>query len=163
MIGLLQRVQSASVTVEGEEIAAIGSGLLVLVGVQKGDTEREAMRLLERLLGYRIFPDAEGRMNLSLRQTGGGLLLVPQFTLAADTKKGMRPSFTPVASPVEGERLFDRLVAAARSQYAPAGCGRFAADMLVALVNDGPATFWLEVVPAACNRHLQDINREDLM
>ena len=104
MIGLLQRVQSASVAVEGEGIAAIGKGILVLVGVQKGDTEREATRLLERVLGYRIFPDAQGRMNLSLKQAGGGLLLVPQFTLAADTKKGMRPSFTPAAEPAEGER-----------------------------------------------------------
>jgi D-tyrosyl-tRNA(Tyr) deacylase len=149
MIGLLQRVQSASVSVEDEVIAAIGTGLLVLVGVQKGDTEREAMRLLERVLGYRIFPDAQGRMNLSLRQTGGGLLLVPQFTLAADTKKGLRPSFTPAAAPADGERLFERLVASARSQHAPTACGRFAADMLVALVNHGPATFWLEVAPEA--------------
>lgn len=148
MIGLLQRVQSASVTVEGEVIATIGAGLLVLVGVQKGDTEREATRLLERVLGYRIFPDAQGRMNLCLRQTGGGLLLVPQFTLAADTKKGLRPSFTPAAAPAEGERLFDSLVASARRLHAPTEYGRFAADMLVALVNEGPATFWLEVGPA---------------
>lgn len=147
MIGLLQRVRSASVTVEGEVIAAIGAGMLVLVGVQKGDTEREVMRLVERVLGYRIFPDAQGRMNLSLRQTGGGLLLVPQFTLAADTKKGLRPSFTHAAEPVDGERLFDHIVASARSQHAPTGCGCFAADMQVALVNDGPVTFWLEVGP----------------
>jgi D-tyrosyl-tRNA(Tyr) deacylase len=147
MIGLLQRVQSASVTVDGEVIAAIGEGLLVLVGVQKGDTEREATRLLERVLGYRIF-HAQGRMNLSLRQTGGGLLLVPQFTLAADTKKGLRPSFTPAAEPAEGERLFDFMAASARRLHAPTGYGRFAADMLVALVNEGPATFWLEVGPA---------------
>jgi D-tyrosyl-tRNA(Tyr) deacylase len=149
MIGLLQRVQSASVTVEGEVIASIGTGMLVLVGVQKGDTEREAKRLLERVLGYRIFPDAQGRMNLSLEQAGGGLLLVPQFTLAADTKKGLRPSFTPAAAPVEGQRLFDSMVASARRKHAPTGYGRFAADMLVALVNDGPATFWLEVGPEA--------------
>ena len=149
MIGLLQRVQSASVAVEGEVIAAIGKGILVLVGVQKGDTEREAMRLLERVLGYRIFPDAQGRMNLSLKQAGGGLLLVPQFTLAADTKKGMRPSFTPAAEPAEGERLFDCMVDSALRQHAPTGYGRFAADMLVALVNDGPATLWLEVGPYA--------------
>jgi D-tyrosyl-tRNA(Tyr) deacylase len=147
MIGLLQRVQSASVTVEGKVIAAIEAGVLVLVGVQRGDTEREATRLLERVLGYRIFPDTQGRMNLSLRQTGGGLLLVPQFTLAADTKKGLRPSFTPAAAPAEGERLFNRMVASARNQHAPTACGRFAADMLVALVNHGPATFWLEVGP----------------
>lgn len=149
MIGLLQRVQSASVTVEGEVIAAIGAGVLVLVGVQKSDTEREAARLLERVLGYRIFPDAQGRMNLSLSQTGGGLLLVPQFTLAADTNSGLRPSFTPAAEPAEGERLFDWMVTSARRLHAPTGCGRFAADMLVALVNQGPATFWLEVGPAA--------------
>ena len=149
MIGLLQRVQSASVTVEGEVIAAIGAGLMVLVGVQKGDTEREAARLLDRVLGYRIFPDAKGRMNLSLRQTGGGLLLVPQFTLTADTNSGLRPSFTPAAEPAEGERLFDWMVASARRLHAPTGCGRFAAEMLVALVNEGPATFWLEVGPAA--------------
>jgi D-tyrosyl-tRNA(Tyr) deacylase len=149
MIGLLQRVQSASVTVEGDVIAAIGAGMLVFVGVQQRDTEREAARLLERVLGYRIFPDAQGRMNLSLRQTGGGLLLVPQFTLAADTKKGLRPSFTPAAEPAKGERLFTYMVASACRQYAPIAFGRFAADMLVALVNDGPATFWLEVVPVA--------------
>ena len=149
MIGLLQRVQSASVTVEGEVIAAIGTGLMVLVGVQKGDTEREAARLLERVLGYRIFPDAQGRMNLSLRQTGGGLLLVPQFTLTADTNSGLRPSFTSAAEPAEGERLFDSMVASARRLHTPTGSGRFAADMLVALVNEGPATFWLEVVPVA--------------
>jgi D-tyrosyl-tRNA(Tyr) deacylase len=147
MIGLLQRVRSASVTVDGERIAAIGAGLLVLVGVQQGDTERVATRLLERVLGYRIFPDAQGRMNLSLKQAGGGLLLVPQFTLAADTRKGTRPSFTPAASSAEGARLFDALVAAAGARHAPTGCGRFAADMQVALVNDGPATFWLEVSP----------------
>jgi D-tyrosyl-tRNA(Tyr) deacylase len=132
MIGLMQRVQSASVTVEGEVIAAIGAGLMVLVGVQN-----------------RVFPDAQGRMNLSLRQTGGGLLLVPQFTLTADTNSGLRPSFTSAAEPAEGERLFDSMVASARRLHTPTGSGRFAADMLVALVNEGPATFWLEVVPVA--------------
>jgi D-tyrosyl-tRNA(Tyr) deacylase len=145
MIALLQRVRSASVSVEGEVIAAIGAGMLALVGVRKGDTEREARRLLERVLGYRVFPDVGGRMNLSLRQTGGGLLLVPQFTLAADTRKGMRPSFTPAAEPAEGQRLFRLMVSAAASQHATVACGRFAAGMQVALVNDGPATFWLEV------------------
>ncbi len=149
MIGLLQRVQSASVTVEGKVIAAIGAGVLLLVGVQKGDTEREATRLLERVLGFRIFPDAKGKMNLSLRQAGGGLLLVPQFTLAADTKKGMRPGFSAAADPAEGERLFELMVASADRQHAPVACGRFAANMQVALVNDGPATFWLESGPAA--------------
>jgi D-tyrosyl-tRNA(Tyr) deacylase len=149
MIGLLQRVRSASVIVDGETVAAIGAGMLVLVGVQQGDTERVATRLVERLLGYRIFPDAQGRMNLSLKQTGGGLLLVPQFTLAADTAKGMRPSFSQAAAPVEGARLFDWLVAVARARHDPTDCGRFAADMQVALVNDGPATFWLEASPEA--------------
>jgi len=149
MIGLLQRVQSASVTVEGKMIAAIGAGILLLVGVQKGDTEREATRLLERVLGFRIFPDAEGKMNFSLRQTGGGLLLVPQFTLAADTKKGTRPGFSAAADPAAGERLFELMAASAARQHTPVACGRFAANMQVALVNDGPATFWLETGPAA--------------
>ena len=148
MIGLLQRVQSAAVSVAGERLADIGPGLLVLVGVQRGDSQREARRLLERLLGYRVFPDAEGRMNLSLQDSGGGLLLVPQFTLAADTAKGMRPSFTPAADPATGERLFAQLVDMAKQQHSPVGCGRFGADMQVMLVNDGPVTFWLEVSPA---------------
>ena len=149
MIGLLQRVQSASVTVEGKMIAAIGAGILLLVGVQKGDTEREATRLLERVLGFRIFPDAEGKMNFSLRQTGGGLLLVPQFTLAADTKKGTRPGFSAAADPAEGERLFELMAVSAARQHTPVACGHFAANMQVALVNDGPATFWLEAGPSA--------------
>ncbi len=148
MIGLLQRVQSAAVSVAGERIAAIGPGLMVLVGVQRGDTQREARRLLERLLGYRVFPDAGGRMNLSVQDSGGGLLLVPQFTLAADTGKGMRPSFTPAADPLTGERLFAGLVGMAEQLHHPVGCGRFGADMQVELVNDGPVTFWLEVGPA---------------
>jgi D-tyrosyl-tRNA(Tyr) deacylase len=148
LIGLLQRVQSAAVSVAGEPIAAIGPGLLVLVGVQRGDSQREVRRLLERLLGYRVFPDAEDRMNLSLQDSGGGLLLVPQFTLAADTSSGMRPSFTPAADPATGERLFMQLVAMAEQQHSPVGCGRFGADMQLALVNDGPVTFWLEVSPA---------------
>jgi D-tyrosyl-tRNA(Tyr) deacylase len=148
MIGLLQRVQSAAVSVAGETIAAIGPGLLVLVGVQRGDSQREARRLLERLLGYRVFPDAEDRMNLSVKDGGGGLLLVPQFTLAADTSSGLRPSFTPAADPATGEQLFTQLVAMAEQQHSPVGCGRFGADMQVALVNDGPVTFWLEVSPA---------------
>jgi D-tyrosyl-tRNA(Tyr) deacylase len=148
MIGLLQRVQSAAVSVAGERIAAIGPGLLVLVGVQRGDGQHEARRLLQRLLGYRVFPDADGRMNLSVQDSGGGLLLVPQFTLAADTGKGMRPSFTPAADPATGERLFMQLVAMAEQQHQPLGFGRFGADMQVSLVNDGPVTFWLEVSPA---------------
>ena len=144
MIGLLQRVSEARVAVEGDEIAAIGRGLLVLVGVQRDDAEAQAERLLERLLGYRVFPDDSGRMNLSLRQIGGGLLLVPQFTLAADTRKGTRPGFSRAATPDEGRRLFDFLHRQAQRQHAPVVSGRFAADMRVTLTNDGPVTFWLE-------------------
>ena len=145
MIGLLQRVRQASVSVDGEQIAAIGTGLLVLVGVQKGDSEREADRLLERLLGYRVFPDEAGRMNLGLKDTGGGLLLVPQFTLAADTRSGMRPGFSTAEEPDTGARLFGYMLGAAYQQYPTVAGGRFGADMQVALVNDGPVTFWLEV------------------
>lgn len=145
MIGLLQRVLEARVVVAGETVGAIGPGLLVLVGVEKGDSEDQARRLLERLLGYRVFGDAEGRMNLSVQDIGGGLLLVPQFTLAADTRKGRRPSFTPAADPGEGERLFDYLVAEARAVYPQVASGRFGAHMQVSLVNDGPVTFWLQV------------------
>jgi len=148
MIGLLQRVTRASVDVGGERIAEIGAGLMVLIGVQRGDSEREAERLLERLLGYRVFPDADGRMNLDVRQAGGGLLLVPQFTLAADTRSGTRPGFSTAAAPEEGRRLFDYLAALAERRHAPVATGRFGADMQVALVNDGPVTFSLEVRPA---------------
>ncbi|MGB5438556.1 MAG: D-aminoacyl-tRNA deacylase [Gammaproteobacteria bacterium] len=147
MIGLLQRVRSASVEVGGERIAAINAGLLVLVGVQRGDGKREIARLLERLLGYRVFADAAGRMNLSLKDTGGDLLLVPQFTLAANTRSGMRPGFSTAASPAEGQRLFDELATQARLAHEPVACGCFGADMQVTLVNDGPVTFWLEVNP----------------
>jgi D-tyrosyl-tRNA(Tyr) deacylase len=149
MIGLLQRVTNAHVAVGGQLLAAIDHGLLVLVGVQRGDSELEARRLLERLLGYRVFPDGAGRMNLNVGQVGGGVLLVPQFTLAADTRSGMRPSFTTAADPAEGRRLFDLLVDEARQRHQPVACGEFAADMQVALVNDGPVTFWLEVPPIA--------------
>lgn len=148
MIGLLQRVTHAQVRVGGASVGAIGPGLLVLVGVERGDGEAQAARLLERLLGYRVFPDADGRMNRSLRDTGGGLLLVPQFTLAADTQKGTRPSFTPAAAPGEGERLFRHFVALAEAAHAPVATGRFGADMQVGLVNDGPVTFWLRTAPA---------------
>ena len=144
MIGLLQRVSEARVVVAGETVGAIEHGLLVLVGVQRGDDETRAERLLERLLGYRVFPDAQDRMNLSLRDIDGGLLLVPQFTLAADTKKGTRASFTSAAPPDEGERLFDYLVGSARAAHPRIATGRFGADMRVALLNDGPVTFWLE-------------------
>lgn len=145
MIGLLQRVSQAAVTVAGREVAAIGPGLLVLVGVQPADTEAEADRLLSRLLDYRVFPDADGRMNLSLRAIDGGLLLVPQFTLAADTTRGLRPSFTSAAPPALGRSLFDYLTARARASHPRVGTGVFGADMQVALINDGPVTFWLEI------------------
>ncbi|MGE0079809.1 MAG: D-aminoacyl-tRNA deacylase [Thiohalomonadaceae bacterium] len=148
MIGLLQRVSEARVVVAGEVVGEIGRGLLVLVGVENGDSEAQAERLLERLLGYRVFPDAEDRMNLSLRDVQGGLLLVPQFTLAADTAKGMRPSFTPAADPAEGRRLFDFLTTRGRAVHGPVATGVFGADMKVQLVNDGPVTFWLRVPPA---------------
>ena len=144
MIGLLQRVREARVVVAGETVGAIQRGLLVLVGVQRGDDAARAERLLERLLGYRVFPDAQDRMNLSLRDIDGGLLLVPQFTLAADTRKGTRASFTSAAPPDEGERLFDHLVARARTAHPRVATGRFGADMQVGLTNDGPVTFWLE-------------------
>lgn len=144
MIGLLQRVREARVDVNGSTVGAIERGLLVLVGVQKGDQEARADRLLERLLGYRVFPDAQDRMNLSIRDIRGGLLLVPQFTLAANTKKGTRPSFTSAAAPDEGRRLFDYLVCRARDAHETVATGEFAADMQVRLINDGPVTFWLE-------------------
>ena len=144
MIGLLQRVKQGRVEVEGRIVGEIDTGLVVLVGVQKGDDERKAERLLQRLLGYRVFPDAQGRMNLSLREIGGGLLLVPQFTLAADTRKGARASFSSAAAPEQGERLFDYLLEQASAEYSPVAHGVFGADMQVALTNDGPVTFWLE-------------------
>lgn len=145
MIGLLQRVRSARVEIEGEAVGAIARGLMVLVGVERNDEAGQADRLLERLLGYRVFPDNAGKMNLSVRDIGGGLLLVPQFTLAADTNKGMRPSFTPAAAPETGQRLFNYLVEQARAQHAPVAAGVFGADMQVTLTNDGPVTFWLQV------------------
>ena len=144
MIGLLQRVSRASVACDGVEIACIGTGLLVLVGVVRGDDESNAERLVERLLGYRVFPDDDGRMNRSLRDVGGGLLLVPQFTLAADTARGTRASFTPAAAPADGARLFEHLVARAGEAWPDTRCGRFGADMQVSLTNDGPVTFVLE-------------------
>lgn len=145
MIGLLQRVTEASVSVDGEIIADIGRGIVVLVGVERGDSEAEADRLLDRLLGYRIFPDEEGKMNRSLHEADGAMLLVPQFTLAADTRKGNRPGFSTAAPPTEGERLFTYLLAQAGGRYGKVAAGRFGADMKVALVNDGPVTFWLQV------------------
>jgi D-tyrosyl-tRNA(Tyr) deacylase len=145
MISLLQRVTSASVTVDGETVGQIDAGLLVLVAVQPGDGEPQARRMCERLLGYRVFADEAGRMNRSLADTGGGLLLVPQFTLAADTRKGMRPSFTTAATPADGQRWFERLVELARSAHPRVATGRFGAHMQVRLVNDGPVTFILRV------------------
>lgn len=144
MIGLLQRVNAAQVMVAGETIGAIKRGLLVLIGVQRGDNTARAERLLERLLGYRVFPDAQDRMNLSLRDIGGGLLLVPQFTLAANTTQGTRASFTSAAPPDEGRRLFDYLIERARIAHPFVATGQFGADMQVSLINDGPVTFWLE-------------------
>lgn len=149
MIGLLQRVSAASVAVGGELAARIGPGLLVLVGIEAGDTEREADRLLERVLGYRVFADAEGRMNRSLREVGGALMLVPQFTLAADTRKGTRPSFSPAAPPERGRALFDYLVDRAHGLHAPVAAGCFGAEMSVTLTNEGPVTFWLRAAPRA--------------
>ena len=144
MIGLLQRVSRARVEVSGETVGAIGRGLLVLVAVQPDDTRARADRLLERILGYRVFPDADDRMNLSLRDLGGGLLLVSQFTLAADTRKGTRASFTSAAAPELGQRLYDYLVERARAAHPEVAAGRFGADMQVSLTNDGPVTFWLQ-------------------
>ena len=145
MIALIQRVTEASVAVDGEVVGAIGAGVLALVAVEPGDGERQVERMLERLLGYRVFDDGTGRMNRSLRDVGGGLLLVSQFTLAADTSSGMRASFTSAASPEDGQRWFERLVERAREAHAPVATGRFRAHMQVALVNDGPVTFRLEV------------------
>ena len=130
-------------------LGRIDIGLLALIGVQRGDTEQQADRLLTRMLAYRVFPDDQDRMNLDLRQVGGGLLLVPQFTLAADTNSGNRPSFTPAAPPAEGKRLFDYLTRRAQSAFANVATGEFGADMKVGLINDGPVTFWLEVTPPA--------------
>ena len=145
MIGLMQRVSEASVEVDGRQVAAIGRGLLVLVGVERGDGDAEGRRLLERLLSFRVFDDADGRMNLNVREAGGALLLVPQFTLAADTAKGNRPGFSRAADPERGRILFDQLVAAARAGDVPVEVGVFGASMRVALCNEGPATFWLQV------------------
>ncbi len=144
MIGLLQRVSHAAVSVGGETVGQIGQGLLVLVAVHRDDQERDVARLAERILSYRVFPDDEGRMNRSLLDEDYGLLLVPQFTLAADTKKGTRASFTKAAAPETGEAYFERLVDACRQRLATVETGRFGAHMEVTLTNDGPVTFWLE-------------------
>lgn len=149
MIALLQRVTHADVCVDSACIARIGAGLLCFIGVERGDSERETERLLERVLTYRVFADSAGRMNRSLTETGGGLLLVPQFTLAADTGKGARPSFTPAADPVQGRAQFAALCIAAQRRHTTVACGQFGADMQVSLTNDGPVTFWLQVAPAS--------------
>ncbi len=144
MIGLIQRVTSASVSVDGLPVGEIGPGLLALVAVHRDDSEKDISRLAERMLAYRVFPDAAGRMNLSLQDEKGGLLLVPQFTLAADTRKGMRASFTRAAPPDKGKDYFDRLVDACRVGLDKVETGEFGANMQVRLINDGPVTFWLE-------------------
>ena len=148
MIALLQRVSRAWVDVEGSRIGEIGQGLMVLIGVERGDAAAQADRLLERLLTYRVFADNEGRMNLRVTDIGGGLLLVPQFTLAADTRKGRRPGFTAAADPSEGEKWFEYFAGQAAKRHPQVETGRFGTDMQVGLVNDGPVTFWLQVRPA---------------
>ena len=144
MIALIQRVTEASVRVDGETVGAIGPGLLALVAVEPADDEARTARMAERLLGYRVFGDADGKMNLSVADTGGGLLLVSQFTLAADTSRGMRPGFTSAAPPEAGRLWFDRLVALCRQRHPRVETGRFGAHMLVSLANDGPVTFRLQ-------------------
>ncbi len=145
MIGLLQRVTEASVTVESQVIGEIKTGILVLVGVEKHDTEQQAEQLLHKLLNYRIFPDQGGKMNLSVKDIKGGLLLVSQFTLVADTQKGLRPSFSSGATPEHGKKLYDYLVSKAQQEHHEVATGEFAADMKVSLCNDGPVTFYLKV------------------
>lgn len=147
MIALIQRVSEARVTVDGAVTGAIGAGLLALVCAEPGDTETTAQRLLDKVLHYRVFADEAGRMNRSLAEVGGGLLLVPQFTLAADTRKGLRPSFSSAAPPALGRRLFDHMLARARVLHPSVGAGVFGVHMQVALVNDGPVTLWLRVEP----------------
>ena len=149
MIALIQRVTHAEAKVAGQLVGRIGHGLLALIGVERGDGEKQAARLLERLLDYRVFADSDGRMNLSVRDVHGGLLLVPQFTRAADTRKGTRASFTPAAPPEQGRALFDYLLAEAADHHPEVASGRFGADMQVSLTNDGPVTFWLTAPPQA--------------
>jgi D-tyrosyl-tRNA(Tyr) deacylase len=148
MIALIQRVSKADVVVDEDIVGEIGVGILALIGVEKGDDYSQADRLLERILSYRIFPDEEGKMNLSLAAVNGGLLLVPQFTLAADTQKGARPSFSSAAHPNDGKRMFDYILAKASQCHPSVACGIFGADMKVSLTNDGPVTFWLQVAPS---------------
>ncbi|VAW68821.1 D-aminoacyl-tRNA deacylase [hydrothermal vent metagenome] len=145
MIALLQRVSDASVKVSGAEIARINRGVLALVGIEKGDDMQKADKLVHKMLGYRIFEDEVGKMNLSLRDIQGEMLLVPQFTLAADTKSGMRPGFSAAASPLEGEKWFNYVVTKSQAEIDTVQTGQFGADMKVSLLNDGPVTFWLQV------------------
>ena len=145
MIALIQRVAEASVSAAGETLGEIGAGILALVAVERGDGEAEAARLAEKVVSYRVFPDAAGKMNLSLKDTGGGLLAVPQFTLAADTDSGLRPSFSRAALPEEGKRLFAKFLERSSQSISVVKAGRFGAEMQVRLVNDGPVTFWLRV------------------
>ena len=145
MIGLIQRVSQASVVVSDKEIARIDQGLLVLLGVEKEDDMAKANKLIHRILGYRVFEDQQGKMNLSVRDIGGEVLLVPQFTLAADTNSGLRPSFSPAAVPQEGERWFNYAAQRCKSDLGSVQLGEFGADMRVSLLNDGPVTFWLQV------------------
>jgi D-tyrosyl-tRNA(Tyr) deacylase len=147
MIGLIQRVSSAKVVVDTEVVGQIGHGLLMLLGIERGDGPREADRLLERVLTYRVFDDGEGKMNRSLMDTGGELLVVSQFTLAADTHKGTRPGFSTAASPEDGAHWYEYVVGEARRKLGTVATGRFGAHMAVSLVNDGPVTFWLQVAP----------------
>ena len=149
MIALLQRVTEARVSVEGRTVGEIGPGVLALVCAERGDTVSSAERLVERILAFRLFADGAGKMNLSVRDTDGGLLLVPQFTLAADTRGGNRPSFSAAADPALGRSLFAHALAQARAAHAPVATGEFGAHMHVSLVNDGPVTFWLRVDPPA--------------
>lgn len=144
MRGLIQRVSEARVVVDGEVVGEIGRGILLLLGVERGDTREQADRLLHKVLNYRIFPDAEGRMNLNVAEVGGGLLVVSQFTLAAETAKGLRPSFTPAAEPALARTLYDYLLGEAALRHPEVAGGVFAADMKVGLVNDGPVTFLLQ-------------------
>ena len=153
MIGLLQRVNSASVQVSDKIIADIGQGLLVLVGVEKADTETEADKLAKRILNYRVFADSNDKMNLSVMDINGGILLVPQFTLPADTRSGNRPSFTPAAPPQQGKQLFDYLVQQIKQTHSAVATGEFGADMQVSLVNDGPVTFWLQTSPTSIEKY----------
>ncbi len=144
MIGLLQRVSQASVNIDNTTVASINSGLLVLIGIEKSDTQSNAEKLFDKIINYRVFADSEDKMNLSLKDTNGGLILVPQFTVAADTQKGLRPSFSNAAAPNQAKPLFDYLIEHANEQYNAVGSGVFSADMQVSLINDGPVTFWLQ-------------------